>query len=416
MEIQRDTYLNKLIRSKNNGLIKIITGIRRCGKSYLLFNLFKKHLLEQGIPKEHIIALALDDIQNKEYRSPDKLYSYVKSQIKDENMYYLLLDEIQFVPEFEDVLNGFLHIDNADVYVTGSNSKFLSTDIVTEFRGRGYEIAVHPLSFAEYFSAYKGKVSEAWKDYYTYGGLPRVLSFSVDEEKMNYLEKLLQEVYIRDILEHNDIRNTSELEELVSLLASAVGSLTNPHKLEKTFLSVKQTKISAYTIKSYIDYFKDAFLVSAATRYDIKGKKYINTPQKYYFEDVGLRNAQLKFRQQEETHIIENIIFNELRIRGFNVDVGIVEVNAKQNERSIRKQLEVDFIANKGNSRYYVQSAFAMPSAEKRAQEERPLIKIQDSFKKIIVVGDDIKAKKDEKGILTIGITEFLLNENSLDI
>lgn len=417
MEIKRDLYLNKLKNREKNGLIKIVTGIRRCGKSYLLFNLFHDYLLDKGIEENHIIEIALDDRSNKELRNPDNMLKYVKEKITDKETYYIILDEVQLLDEFEDVLNSFLHIRNADIYVTGSNSKFLSSDLITEFRGRGDEIHVYPLSFAEFTSVYEGTLDEAWDDYFTYGGMPLILSRVTTDDKAEYLSSLFNKVYLSDIIERHNVKNRNELDELVNILASAVGSLTNPLKLSKTFQSVKNKKISDKTIKKYIDYFEDAFLISKAARYDIKGKKYINTPIKYYFEDVGLRNARLNFRQQEENHIMENIIYNELRIRGYNVDVGIVEVFQKNNEgKRVRKQLEVDFIANKGNNKYYIQSAFAMNSEEKIKQERNSLININDSFKKIIVVKDNINPRRDENGIMTIGIQKFLFDESSLEL
>lgn len=417
MEIKRDLYLNKLKNREKNGLIKIVTGIRRCGKSYLLFNLFHDYLLDKGIEENHIIEIALDDRSNKELRNPDNMLKYVKERITDRETYYIILDEVQLLDEFEDVLNSFLHIRNADIYVTGSNSKFLSSDLITEFRGRGDEIHVYPLSFAEFVSVYNGTLDEAWDDYFTYGGMPLILSRVTADDKAEYLSSLFNKVYLSDIIERHNVKNRNELDELVNILASAVGSLTNPLKLSNTFKSMKNKKISDKTIKKYIDYFEDAFLISKAARYDIKGKKYINTPIKYYFEDVGLRNARLNFRQQEENHIMENIIYNELRIRGYNVDVGIVEVFQKNTEgKRVRKQLEVDFIANKGNNKYYIQSAFAMNNEEKINQERNSLTNINDSFKKIIVVKDNINPRRDENGIMTIGIQKFLINENSLEL
>lgn len=417
MEIKRDLYLNKLKNREKNGLIKIVTGIRRCGKSYLLFNLFHDYLLDKGIEEDHIIEIALDDRSNKELRNPDNMLKYVKEQITDRETYYIILDEVQLLDEFEDVLNSFLHIRNADIYVTGSNSKFLSSDLITEFRGRGDEIHVYPLSFAEFASVYNGTLDEAWDDYFTYGGMPLILSRITADDKAEYLSSLFNKVYLSDIIERHNVKNRNELDELVNILASAVGSLTNPLKLSNTFKSMKNKKISDKTIKKYIDYFEDAFLISKAARYDIKGKKYINTPIKYYFEDVGLRNARLNFRQQEENHIMENIIYNELRIRGYNVDVGIVDVFQKNNEgKRVRKQLEVDFIANKGNNKYYIQSAFAMNNEEKINQERNSLTNINDSFKKIIVVKDNINPRRDENGIMTIGIQKFLITENSLEL
>lgn len=417
MEIKRDLYLNRLIRRENNGLIKVVTGVRRCGKSYLLFNLFHNYLIEKGVAEDHIIEVALDDRSNKELRDPDQMLAYLKDRIKDKETYYIILDEVQLLSEFEDVLNSLLHIRNADVYATGSNSKFLSSDVITEFRGRGDEIRMYPLSFREFSSAYPDSEEYAWEDYYTYGGLPLILTRETDEEKAEYLINLFQKVYLSDIIDRHKIRNREELDELVDILASAVGSLTNPLKLSKTFKSVKNKTISDKTLKKYIDYLTDAFLVSKAVRYDIKGRKYIGSPTKFYFEDVGLRNARLNFRQTEENHIMENIIYNELRIRGYRVDVGLVEIFGKNSEnKTEKKHLEVDFVATKGSEKYYIQSAFAMPTDEKRKQEERPLNAIGDSFKKIIVVKDNIKPRRDEMGIVTMGIRRFLLNKNSLEL
>ena len=417
MEIKRDLYLDRLIRREKNGLIKVVTGVRRCGKSYLLFNLFHNYLIEKGVAEDHIIEVALDDRTNKELRDPDQMLAYLKDRIKDKETYYIILDEVQLLSEFEDVLNSLLHIRNADVYVTGSNSKFLSSDVITEFRGRGDEIRMYPLSFREFSFAYPGSEEDAWEDYYTYGGLPLILTRETDEEKAEYLINLFQKVYLSDIIDRHKIRNREELDELVDILASAVGSLTNPLKLSKTFKSVKNKTISDKTLKKYIDYLTDAFLVSKAVRYDIKGRKYIGSPTKFYFEDVGLRNARLNFRQTEENHIMENIIYNELRIRGYRVDVGLVEVFGKNSEnKTEKKHLEVDFVATKGSEKYYIQSAFAMPTDEKRKQEERPLNAIGDSFKKIIVVKDNIKPRRDEMGIVTMGIRRFLLNQNSLEL
>ena len=415
MIIKRDMYIEKLNRREKNGLIKIVTGVRRCGKSYLLFNLFHNHLLEKGVAEDHIIEIALDDRSNKELRDPDNMLKYVKERIVDGDIYYIILDEVQLLNEFEDVLNSFLHIRNADVYVTGSNSRFLSSDVITEFRGRGDEIHVYPLSFREFISSYKGSSDEAWDDYFTYGGLPLILSYEDKGEKAEYLKSLFRNVYLSDIIERHNIRNNEEFDELIDILASSVGSLTNPLKLSNTFKSIKNKVISDKTIKKYIDYLIDAFLVSKAARYDIKGKRYINSPSKFYFEDVGLRNARLNFRQMEENHIMENIIYNELRIRGFHVDVGLVEQFGKNSEsKTVKKQLEVDFIATKGSEKFYIQSAFAMNTPEKKEQEERSLNSIGDSFKKIIVVKDNINVRRNETGIITIGIRNFLLNENSL--
>ena len=417
MKIQRDIYLDRLIRREKNGLIKVVTGVRRCGKSYLLLNLFHHYLLDKGVKENHIIEVALDDRSNKLLRNPDNMLQYVKEQIVDSDTYYVILDEVQLLDEFEDVLNSFLHIPNADVYVTGSNSKFLSSDVITEFRGRGDEIRIYPLSFREYISACQVGNDEAWDDYFTYGGLPFILSRETAEEKVEYLMSLFQKVYISDIIDRHKVRNREELDELVDVLASAVGSLTNPLKLANTFKSVKQKNISDKTLKKYLDYLTDAFLISKAVRYDIKGRKYIGSPAKFYFEDVGLRNVRLNFRQTEENHIMENIIYNELRIRGYRVDVGLVEQFGKDGDhKTTRKQLEVDFVAMKGSEKYYIQSAFALPAPEKREQEERPLKAIRDSFKKIIVVRENIKARRNEAGIVTIGIRNFLLDENSLNL
>ena len=417
MEIKRDIYLDRLIRREKNGLIKIVTGVRRCGKSYLLFNLFHNYLLDKGVKEDHIIEIALDDRSNKELRDPDNMLQYVKERIVDKDTYYIILDEVQLLVEFEDVLNSFMHIRNADVYVTGSNSKFLSSDLVTEFRGRGDEIRIYPLSFREYCSVYEGSADEAWDDYFTYGGLPLILSRETAEEKAEYLMSLFQKVYLSDIIDRHKVRNQEELDELVDILASAVGSLTNPLKLANTFKSVKKKTISDKTLKKYMDYLMDAFLVSKAARYDIKGRKYIGSPAKFYFEDVGLRNARLNFRQMEENHIMENIIYNELRIRGYHVDVGLVEQFGKNSEnKTTKKQLEVDFVVTRGSEKYYIQSAFAMNSESKQEQEERPLNVIGDSFKKIIVVRDNIKVRRNDMGIVTIGIRNFLLDENSLNL
>ncbi len=412
-EIKRDVYLNKLISRKENGLIKIITGIRRCGKSYLLDPLFKNYLLESGVKEDHIIKLELDKEENKKFRDSHELNEYIKSLIKDKNMYYILLDEIQMVGGFESVLNSFLYERNLDVYVTGSNSKFLSSDIITEFRGRGDEIKVFPLSFSEYIESFKGDKQDAWNEYVLYGGLPLIFSKKTDEEKSKYLKDLFDQTYIKDIVERNNIQRVDILDSIINILASSVGSLTNPQKMFNTFISNGEKEISLNTINSYIKYIEDSFIVNKSERYDVKGKKYIQTPQKYYFSDIGLRNARLNFRQQEENHIMENIIYNELIIRGYNVDVGVVEV---RDENKNRKQLEVDFVCNLGNKRYYVQSALNLDTREKTIQEERPLMNINDNFKKIIVVKDNMKHWMTEEGILVIGIQEFLLNKNSLDL
>ena len=417
MEIKRDVYLDKLIRKKKNGLIKVVTGVRRCGKSYLLFHLFHDYLLDSGVAEDHIIEIALDDRSNKSYRDPDVILKFIKESIKDKDDYYIILDEVQYMDEFEDVLNSLLHIRNADVYVTGSNSKFLSSDVITQFRGRGDEIRVYPLSFSEYVSVYQGSQDEAWDDYLVYGGLPLILTMEESEDKAEYLNSLFQKVYISDIVERHNVRNKAELDELVDVLASAIGSYTNQNKLVRTFKSVKNKNISDKTIKNYIDYLIDSYLISRAERYDIKGKKYIGKLSKYYFEDVGLRNARLGFRQIEETHLMENIIYNELRVRGYHVDVGVVEYyETKADGKRGKKQLEVDFVATKGSEKYYIQSAFALPTADKVNQEERGLLSIPDFFRKIVVVGDNIKVRRDENGIITIGLRNFLLDENSLKL
>ena len=415
MEIKRDVYLDKLIRKKKNGLIKVVTGVRSCGKSYLLFHLFHDHLLDSGVAEDHEIAL--DDRSNKELRDPDVILRFIKESIKDKEDYYIILDEVQYLGEFEDVLNSLLHIRNADVYVTGSNSKFLSSDVITQFRGRGDEIRVYPLSFSEYVSVYRGSRDEAWDDYLVYGGLPLILTMEEPGDKAEYLNSLFQKVYISDIVERHNVRNKAELDELVDVLASAIGSYTNPNKLVRTFKSVKDKKISDKTIKNYTDYLIDSYLISKADRYDIKGKKYIGKLSKYYFEDVGLRNARLGFRQIEETHLMENIIYNELRVRGYHVDVGVVEYyETKADGKRGKKQLEVDFVATKGSEKYYIQSAFTLPTTDKVNQEQRGLLSIPDFFGKIVVVGDNIKVRRDENGIITIGLRNFLLDENSLKL
>lgn len=401
---------------KHNGLIKVVTGIRRCGKSYLLFSIFKNYLLESGIDENHIIEIAFDSFENKKLRDPNVLYPYIKEKIVDDNMYYILLDEVQLLDEFESVLNGLMHIKNADVYVTGSNAKFLSKDIITEFRGRGDELHINPLSFAEFMSEYEGNKYDGWNEYILYGGLPPVVLLPTPEQKIDLLKNLFKETYINDIIGRHNIKNRDEFEELIDILASSIGSLTNPKKLTDTFKSKKQKTISINTVKNYLDYLCNAFVVDKAVRYDIKGRKYIDTPQKYYFSDVGLRNARINFRQIEENHTMENIIFNELLSRDFNVDIGLVVVSQKDNDgRLIRKQLEVDFVCNKGSKRYYVQSAFAIPDTEKMQQESNSLLRIDDSFKKIIVVKDTPAPWYTENGILVIGIYDFLLNMNSLD-
>lgn len=411
-EIKRDLYLNKIINRRENGLIKIITGIRRCGKSYLLDPLFKNYLLADGVKEDHIIKLELDRVENEKYRDSKALNEYIRSLIKDKDMYYVILDEIQLVKGFEFVLNGLLYEKNIDVYVTGSNSKFLSSDIITEFRGRGDQIKVNPLSFAEFLSAFNGDKYEAWNEYVTYGGMPLILSKKNDEEKSQYLKELFEQTYIKDIVERNNIQRIDILDSLINMLASSVGSLTNPQKIFDTFKSKGEKELSLNTINSYIADIEDSFIVNKSTRYDIKGKKYIQTPQKYYFSDIGLRNARLNFRQQEENYLMENIIYNELLIRGYNVDVGVVEVR----EEGKRKQLEVDFVCNLGNKRYYIQSALNLDTKEKTIQESRSLNNIGDSFKKIIVVKNNIKLWRTDDGIVIMGIQEFLLNKDSLDL
>lgn len=417
MEIKRDYYLNKLITKKHNGLIKVITGIRRCGKSYLLFTLFKNHLTESGVADDHIVEIPFDSFENKKYRDPEILYPYVKEQIADDGMYYILLDEVQLLGEFESVLNGFMRMKNVDVYVTGSNARFLSKDIITEFRGRGDELHIQPLSFAEFMSVYDGNKYDGWNEYVLYGGLPPVVLLRTAEQKIELLKSLFQETYINDIISRHSVKHRDEFEELINILASAIGSLTNPKKLTDTFKSKKNKVISSNTIKSYLDYLCDAYVVSRATRYDIKGKKYIDTPQKYYFSDVGIRNACINFRQLEENHTMENIIYNELIARNFNVDVGIITATGKDNDgKSVRKQLEVDFVCNKGSKRYYIQSAFSIPDREKMEQESNSLLRIDDSFKKIIVVKDLPVPTYTKDGILVISVYDFLLNSNSLDM
>ena len=417
MEIKRDRYLQQLIESRHNGFIKVITGIRRCGKSYLLNVLFYHYLLENGVADDHIIRVDLEDRMNKDLRNPDAMLHYVHDRIKDKELYYIIIDEVQLMDDFVDVLNSFRHIDNADTYVTGSNSHFLSSDIPTEFRGRGETIHVYPLSFSEFYSAIGGDKQDAWREYYTYGGLPLIQSFDTEQKKINYLKNLFETVYLADIIERHKIKNDNEMRELVLILASAIGSPCNPTKLSNTFKSVKNVKIGIQTISNYLAYLTESFLLNKAIRYDIKGKKYINTLSKYYFSDIGLRNAILDMRQQEETHIMENIIYNELIIRGYRVDVGMVEIRKPDKDgRWIRTQLEVDFVANLGSKKYYVQSALSIPDREKEMQESRPLTSIKDSFKKVIIVKDHIMPRRNEEGILTIGLLDFLLKEDSLDL
>lgn len=416
MQIKREFYLQQLIDGKQNGLIKIVTGIRRCGKSFLLFKLFKQHLLKAGVDAEHIIQIALDDIESADLREPLTLYKCIKAKMKDDDLYYILLDEVQLVPRFEDVLNSLLRIDNADVYVTGSNSKFMSSDIITEFRGRGDEIHLYPLSLSEYCEGTGLSPAEAWKDYYTYGGLPHILTLETEKKKFDYLDNLFESVYLIDILERQRIKNKAEFEELVKIIASGIGAPTNPAKLANTFKSVKNVNIDPTTINRYLGYMQDAFLIEKSERYDVKGKKYIGSLAKYYYSDLGLRNVILGLRQQEETHIMENIIYNELRRRGCKVDVGMVEQRFVDDDgKWKRKQLEVDFVVNQGNQRYYIQSALALPNEDKRKQEMGSLLRINDSFKKMIIVKDDIKPWRDENGILTMGLLDFLMNADSLE-
>lgn len=415
MEIKRDIYLKRLINSKHNDMIKIITGMRRCGKSYLLFTIFYNYLIEQGVDDNHIIQVDLEDRRNKALRNPDALLEYIDGKMTDRQMYYILLDEVQHVKEFEDVLNSYLKVKNADVYVTGSNSRFLSKDVITEFRGRGEEIKVSPLCFREFMSVYNGSREQALEEYMTYGGLPKIVTITDEIKKMEYLNNLFGKVYLTDIKERYKIKNDSVLEELIDVLASSVGGLINPIKIENTFTTVKHSKISYNTIKSYLDILQDVFLLEKSVRYDIKGRKYIDTPAKYYFSDIGLRNARINFRQQEVTHLMENMIYNELRIRGLAVDVGVVVVNTK-NEQGVsqRKQLEVDFVCNQGSKRFYIQSALRLPTAEKREQELRSLKNIDDSFLKFVITEDPIKKYHDDNGVIFMNIYEFLMDEESL--
>jgi len=415
-EVLRTDYMDWLDRKRGNGLVKIITGVRRCGKSYLLFTLFKRHLLEQGVKDDHIIALALDDYENRQYQDADTLYNYIRSKIVDSEPYYILLDEIQLVEGFEAVLNGFLHIKGADVYVTGSNSRFLSSDIVTEFRGRGDEIRVLPFSFAEVYGIYEGEKHRVWPAYCRYGGMPLVWASEKNVDREQYLKNMFEQVYLSDIINRYNLRGKKEIGDIVNILASSVGSLTNPLRLANTFKSELGTTISQNTVNSYIEYLTDSFLVERVNRYDVKGLRYISSPMKYYFTDVGLRNARLNFRQQEESHIMENIIYNELLRRRYSVDVGCVTINAKaDNGKMVRKQLEVDFVANSGDRRYYIQSALELPSQEKWAQEEQSLINISDSFKKIIIQRSPVEPWHNNHGVLCMGVEDFLLHPDSLD-
>lgn len=415
--IERRKYLDELVALRNNGMIKIITGMRRCGKSYLLFEIFTSYLESNGIAPDHIIKVDLEDYKNRAMRNPDNLYAYVESRITDGDMYYILLDEVQMLDQFEDVLNGFLRIRNADVYVTGSNAKFLSKDIITEFRGRGFEVKMYPLSFSEYMSAYPGTVQAGLNEYMLYGGLPQILSYQTEEQKVRFLKALFDETYLKDIKERYEIRKDDDLEELINIMASGIGALTNPNKLANTFQSEKKSPLSSDTVKNYIDYLCDSFLIEKSTRYDIKGKRYINSPYKYYFMDLGLRNARINFRQSEKSHLMENMVYNELRIRGFNVDVGVVPVVRRgEDGKQHRSSLEVDFVCNLGSRRYYIQSAYRMESDEKIRQERASLLRVDDSFKKIIVIGEESPVMRDEAGITTISIYDFLLKENALEL
>jgi uncharacterized protein len=415
--IERDKYLEKLVSLRNNGMIKVITGMRRCGKSYLLFEIFTSYLNNNGIDPNHIIKVNLEDYKHREMRNSDNLYDYVLSCIKDSKIYYILLDEIQMLDNFEDVLNGFLRMRNVDIYVTGSNAKFLSKDIVTEFRGRGFEVKMYPLSFSEYMSIYPGTVQAGFNEYILYGGLPQILSFNSNEQKVGFLKTLFDETYIRDIIDRYMIRKDDDLKELINIIASGIGAMTNPNKLANTFRSEKKSTISYDTVKDYTDYLCDSFLIEKSTRYDIKGKRYINSPYKYYFMDLGLRNVRINFRQSEKSHLMENVVYNELRIRGYNVDVGVVPVVMKnENGKQQRSHFEVDFICNLGSKRYYIQSAYRMESDEKIKQERMSLTKIDDSFKKIIITGEESPVIRDEIGITTISIYDFLLKDNSLEL
>ncbi len=416
MEIERNNYLRQLILRKDNVMIKVITGIRRCGKSFLLFVIFKKYLLENGIDEDHVIEIALDGIENEELRNPKVCHQYVKASIKDAGKYYLLLDEVQFMPRFEEVLNSLLRISNLDIYVTGSNSRFLSSDIVTEFRGRGDEIRVYPLSFAEFYSVYDGEYEDAWNDYMIYGGLPQVAGFQTERQKAEYLKNIFTNVYLKDVVERNGIQSMDDLGTLVDILASVIGAPTNPTRISNTFASERQISYTNKTISRHIDYLEESFLISRSNRYDIKGRKYVGANLKYYFTDLGLRNARLNFRQQEPTHIMENIVYNELLIRGYNVDTGILDVYGKDSAgKRVRKQLEVDFVVNQGSQRYYIQVACDMASKEKQSQEFRSLRNIPDSFKKIVITGGTAKPWRNEEGFVIMGMKYFLLNTDSLE-
>lgn len=416
MEIKRDQYLNALINRMHNGMIKVITGIRRAGKSYILFNIFQNYLVSVGVNSSQIITIEFDRYENRKYRNADFVLEYIHSCLRKEEQYYLLMDEVQLLPDFEEVLNSLLHYQNLDIYVTGSNSKFLSKDIITQFRGRGDEIHVWPLTFKEFMQVYDGDVYNGWAEYVVYGGLPLTVSMKTEEQKVQYLTNLFKETYLKDIIERYHIDKVQEMDDLLNILASSIGSLTNPPRIEATFKSLIHSNISMNTIRQYIEYLEDAFIINKAYRYNVKGRKYIGTPLKYYFEDVGLRNARLGFRQVEQTHLMENIIYNELKSRGYSVDVGVVEKReVDSNGKEKKKQLEIDFIANLGSKRYYIQSAYSMPTEEKRIQEKASLISVKDSFKKIILVKDVVKVSRDEDGIMMMNIYDFLLNKDSLD-
>ena len=415
--IERQKYLDELISLKENGMIKVITGMRRCGKSYLLFEIFSSYLESNGVESNHIIKIDLEDYKNKSLRNPDNIYEYVESRIVDNDTYYILLDEVQMLDDFVDVLNGFLKKQNVDIYVTGSNAKFLSKDVITEFRGRGFEIRVYPLSFSEYMSAYQGSLQLGINEYMLYGGLPQILSHKTDEHKTLFLKSLFEETYIKDIKDRYNIKKDDDLEELINIVASGIGTLTNPNKLSNTFKSEKKSVISYDTVKDYIEHLCDSFLVEKSTRYDVKGKKYINSPYKYYFMDLGLRNARLNFRQFEKTHLMENLIYNELRIRGYNVDVGVVPSVIRDSEgKQQRSNYEIDFVCNAGSKRYYIQSAYRMETDDKIKQEKSSLLKVDDSFKKIIVVGDEMPITRDDNGITIMNVYDFLLKSNSLEL
>ena len=417
MNINRDIYLKRLIDSRHNRMIKVVTGVRRCGKSYLLFHLFTDWLIAEGVADDHIITVNLEDRRNKSLRDPDNLLEYIDGRMMDKDMYYILLDEIQMVDEFEDVLNSYLNVVNADVYVTGSNARILSKDVITEFRGRGDEIHMLPLSFGEFFSVYEGDYKMALDEYLTYGGLPQILSYKTEKQKVDYLKGLFEKTYISDIVGRYHVKNETELGEMVNIVASAVGSLTNPTKIVNTFATVKNVKITNDTVKKWLDYLCDSFLVSRSMRYDVKGRRYIDTPSKYYFSDLGLRNARLNFRQNEKTHLMENMIYNELLYRGFNVDVGVVVTETTSSEGKRQKvQLEIDFVCNQGSRRYYIQSAYKMDTDEKRRQECLSLSKVDDSFKKVVIVADDQLVHHDDKGITTICLRDFLTRPSALDL